>query len=122
MEKTPSTKMRKNGMLEFMKKHNVDIPEPMPTKPVLLSLIREANVPKQYIVDNIAKISDYLVLRLPPYHCMLNPIEMVWSQMNQHCQRQNMYSNEPSKVLDSVREVCSTNISPKNWKSFYHMS
>ena len=85
MEKTPSMKMRKNGMIEFMKKHNIIIPEPIPVKPVLLSLIREVNVPKQYIVDNIAKTSGCSVLRLPPHHCMLNPIEMVWSQMKQYC-------------------------------------
>ena len=77
MEKTPSMKMRKNGMIEFMKKHNIVRAEPTTTKAVLLSLIREANVPKQYIVDNIAKTSGCSVLRLPPYHCLLNPIEMV---------------------------------------------
>ena len=77
MEETPSMKMRKNGMIEFMEKHNITIPEPMPTKPVLHSLIREANNPKQYIVDKIAKTSGCSILWLPPYHCMLNPIEMV---------------------------------------------
>ena len=35
----------------------ITIQEPVPTKPVLLSLIREANVPEQYIVDIIAKTS-----------------------------------------------------------------
>ena len=29
-------------MIEFMKERNITIPEPIPTKPVLLSLIREA--------------------------------------------------------------------------------
>ena len=116
MEKAPSMKMRKNGVIEFMKNHNI-IPEPIPTKLVLLGLIREANVPKQYIIDNIAKPSGCSVLRLPPYHCMLDPTEMVWSQIKQHCQRQNIYTNEPSKVLDLMREVCSTKISPKIWES-----
>ena len=41
MEKTPSVKMRKNCMIEFMKERNITIPEPILTKPVLLSLIRE---------------------------------------------------------------------------------
>ena len=38
--------------------------------------------------------------------------------MKEHCRRQNIYTNEPSKVLDLIREVCSTKISPKNWESF----
>ena len=48
MKKKPSMKIRKNGMIEFIKKHNI-IPGPIQTKPVLLSLIGEANVPKPYI-------------------------------------------------------------------------
>ena len=43
---------------------------------------------------------------------------MVWSQMKQYCRRQNVYNDEPSKVLDLIREVCSTKFSPKNWESF----
>ena len=87
--------MRKNGMIEFMKKHNIIIPEPIPEKRVFLSLIGEANVRKQYVVYNIVKTSGCSVLRLPSYLCVLNPIEMVWSQMKQHCWRRNIYTNEP---------------------------
>ena len=46
MEKKPSMKFTKNSMIAFMKKRNITILEPIPTKPVLLSLIREANAPK----------------------------------------------------------------------------
>lgn len=41
---------------EFMKKYNIAIPEPMPTKPVLLRLIREANVWKQYTLIKLPKL------------------------------------------------------------------
>ena len=49
MKKAPSMKMRKYGMTEFMKKHNVTKSEGIQTKPVLLSLIKEANVLKKYL-------------------------------------------------------------------------
>ena len=77
-----------------MKEYNITIPESISTKPVLRSLIREANVPKQYIIDNIAKTSGCSVPWLSPYHYMLNLIEMVWTQMKQHCRRQKVYTNE----------------------------
>ena len=35
-----------------------------------------------------------------------------------HCLQQNIYTNEPSRVLDFIYEVCSTNILPKTWESF----
>ena len=38
--------------------------------------------------------------------------------MKQPCRQQNIYTNEPSKVLDLIREVCSTKISLKDWESF----
>ena len=38
-------------MIEFMKKHNIPITKTITTKAILLSLIREANVPMQYIVN-----------------------------------------------------------------------
>ena len=118
IEKTPSMNMRKNDMIDFMKKYVIRIPKPFPTKPVLLSLIKEANIQKQYIVDNIAKLAGHSVLRLPPYHCMLNPIEMVWSQLKQHCRRDNIHTNEPAKVLELIRDVCNTKISLKNWENY----
>ena len=55
-------KMRKNGVTQFMKKQNITKLEPIPTKPVLLRLITEENILKQYIVDNIAKASRSLTL------------------------------------------------------------
>ena len=55
-------KMRKNGVTQFVKKHNITKLEPIPTKPVLLCLITEENILKQYIVDNIAKASRSLTL------------------------------------------------------------
>ena len=79
--------------------------ELIPTKPLLLSLTREANVPKQYIIDSIAKTSGCSVLRLPPFHGMLKPIEMVWSQMKQHCRQQNIYTKELPKMLDLICKV-----------------
>ena len=92
--------------------------ELIPTKQLLLSLTREANVPKQYIIDSIAKTSGCSVLRLPPFHGMLKPIEMVWSQMKQHCRQQNIYTKELPKMLDLICKVWSTKISLKNLESF----
>ena len=34
-----------------------------------------------YVIDEIAKAAGLEVVRLPTYHCELNPIEMVWAQV-----------------------------------------
>ena len=77
VEKTPTMNMKKNDMIAIMINHGIEIPNPLPTKPVLLQKIRQANIFIQFVIDIMAKEARFSVLRLPPYH--LNPIEMVWS-------------------------------------------
>lgn len=36
---------------------------------------------EKYIVDETAKAQNITVLRLPPYHCELNPIELIWADV-----------------------------------------
>jgi transposase len=37
----------------------------------------------------MAKKEGHTVIRLPPYHCELNPIELVWSQVKGYVARNN---------------------------------
>ena len=48
-----------------MIKHCIEIPSPLIVKPVLLQKIREANVPKKCVVDELA-LDGYSVLRVLP--------------------------------------------------------
>jgi hypothetical protein len=34
--------------------------------------------PKKYVADSLAAKYGHKVLRLPPYHCIFNPIELIW--------------------------------------------
>src|SRR5277367_6580138 len=43
----------------------------------------------KYEIDEIAKAAGHKVLRLPPYHCELNPIEMAWAQVKGYIARNN---------------------------------
>jgi transposase len=40
-------------------------------------------------VNKTAALSGKKILRLLPYHCSLNPIEMVWKHVNGHVARNN---------------------------------
>ena len=41
------------------------------------------------IVDSIAKNAGHETLRLPPHHCELNPIEMVWGVLKNYVATEN---------------------------------
>jgi transposase len=54
----------------------------MNKKDTLLNICRNNYTEKKYAVDEIIEQAGHEVLRLPPYHCIFNAIEMVWSQAN----------------------------------------
>ena len=41
------------------------------------------------VVDNIAKKYGHEVIRLPPYHCDLNAIELIWADEKNYEVREN---------------------------------
>ena len=80
VDKIPNMHTKKAEMLDFMKRNSITVPEPLPTKPVLSELIKMANIQKKFAIDSIAFENGHLVLRLLPYHCCLNAVELVWHQ------------------------------------------
>ncbi|XP_050422420.1 uncharacterized protein LOC126834501 [Adelges cooleyi] len=42
-----------------------------------------------YVIDELAKANDKLVLRLPPYHYKLNPIDLAWSPVKHYIRMHN---------------------------------
>ena len=45
------------------------------------------------IIDEIAKIFGHEVLRLPPYHCELDAIELVWADLKNFVPKENTTCN-----------------------------
>jgi len=44
---------------------------------------------KKYELDEIALSMGHEVIRLPPYHCQYNPIELIWAQVKGKVAEQN---------------------------------
>lgn len=58
----------------------------------LLQLVKENKMMYQlYKVDEIAAKAGHTVLRLPPYHCELNPIELILAQIKGTVARKKHY-------------------------------
>lgn len=99
-----------------MKKNKITIPDGKVTKKDLLTIIKNLNIPKQYRVDELAKGHGHIVMRLPPYYCVLNPIELVWSTLKKGIRRNNTCPRLSSGVVDLVRREVSS-ITKELWKS-----
>lgn len=76
--KVPTTSTKKADIIEFMECKGMEVP-PKATRKILLQMIKEKKFENEYFIDNFFKSRGHTVLRLPPYYCVFNPIEMVWA-------------------------------------------
>lgn len=116
LEKYPNSTWKKTHILEWLISKNVVFNRPM-LKPELLAKVRELRPQhKSYVIDNIAKDNGHTVLRLPPYHCEFNPIELVWAMVKGYVKQ-----NNTTYKIEDVRQTLNTaieRVTPQNWKNF----
>lgn len=66
-------------------------------------------------MDELAKEYGVTVLRLPPYHCEMNPIELIWAQVKGFVAKQNKtFKMAELKVL--LPEALAS-VTAENWKN-----
>ena len=65
---------------------------------MLRKIHRATNTSK--VIDNIAKRYGHEVLRLPPYHCDFNAIELIWTDEKNFVARENK-----EMALESVEKL-----------------
>ncbi|CAH0720741.1 unnamed protein product, partial [Brenthis ino] len=75
------------------------------TRPQLLEIVNKNKPEPVYSVDAILTGLGHKILRLPPYHCDLNPIEMVWASMKRKVAEINI--GKPSNQMPEMLPQCS---------------
>ena len=88
LERIPTMSSRKQVMQDWLTSHRICFLE-CALKRELYNLIRSSNFNPKYAVDEMARAAGHEVVRLPPYHCELNPIELAWSQVKWHINDNN---------------------------------
>lgn len=66
----------------------------------------------KYRIDTVAEEAGHEVVRLPPYHCQYNPIELVWAQVKTYVAQRNTFKMADLKPL--LKEAL-RNVTPQNW-------
>jgi hypothetical protein len=88
-------------IINWLSSHGIPCSDDM-FKPQLKRLIHiHESSAQKYVVDHIqASYGQHTVLRLPPYHPDLNPIEMIWLQINEWVASRNVkFKTEKVKLL-----------------------
>ena len=97
--KTPTSNSRKGDMISWLTKNNINFNNKA-KKPELYGIVKLNKGPPIYKVDEFLKRKGHEVLRLPPYHCELNPIELIWGDLKGFVGRENStFKAEDVKAL-----------------------
>ena len=113
---TPTSSWRKAAIQEWLAQEKVAF-DPDMRKVELLELVRPLQHKREYVLDNLARDAGHEVIRLPPYHCDLNPIEMIWAQMKAYVRQRNT----SGRLQDVERLLCESQqvIDQELWRNCY---
>lgn len=88
--KAPTSKSRKQVMKDWLSTHGIpfsdDLLVPELYRLILLNKCRFV----RYELDELVATNGHVVLRLPPYHPDLNPIELIWAEVKNHVASKNV--------------------------------
>lgn len=88
-ENIPVRSWKKTDIMDWLKQKNIPVDNSY-VKAEVLGLVRKHKpAVKKYIVDEVAKAENKIVLRLPPYHCELNTIKLAWSKVKGYVKNKN---------------------------------
>jgi transposase len=110
--KTPTMSSNKTTIKEWLINNNIYFDEYLGKKQ-LIEIVKNNPKPPQYYVDDIVKKFNCHPLRLPPYMCDLNPIEMIWNTWKQDVSHHNFNSN--LKEFKKLLLKCFDSISSSVW-------
>lgn len=114
-ENLPTTSWKKAEIVNWLQRKELSYDNTM-VKKELLGIVRlHKSQYKKYVIDEMARDRGIIVLRLPPYHCELNPIELIWAQVKGYVAR-----NNKTFKMQEVRQLLLNslaNVSSENWQN-----
>ncbi|KAM7282786.1 uncharacterized protein ISCGN_000027 [Ixodes scapularis] len=119
VECVPSKSSTKSFIQEWLSSKGIDWDKDM-LKVELISLVSQVRHKfLSYRVDTRAETVGCTVLRLSPYHCELNPIELIWGQVKNEVARSN--SSFKLKDVKVLLEQAIKNVTKDNGPLLYSM-
>ncbi|CAI6373996.1 unnamed protein product [Macrosiphum euphorbiae] len=116
LDPIPTMTWKKDKIVQWLRSKGCIIETPM-VKHMMMDKVREIrHLYDKYVIDEEALKSNKIVLRLPPYHCELNPIELAWAAVKNHVK----YNNTTFKLND-VQQLLVDGVNlvtPNMWANF----
>lgn len=114
LEQQPTSAWRKGQIIDWLQKKAIEHHDQM-LKVELLNIARQNKSEHvKYVVDELARQNNVEVLRLPPYHCEFNPIELIWAQVKGEVARKNT-SFKLGQIKNLFNEAIQ-NVTANDWQ------
>lgn len=115
-EKCPTIQWKKQEIIEWLKSKG-EVIDPTMIIPELLEVVKRLKpMYSTYVIDEMVSEHNKVVLRLPPYHCELNPIELARTTVKNHVE-----TNNTTLKLADVRNLLiegTKKVTVKMWKNY----
>lgn len=116
IDEAPTSTTRKADIIKWLENKGEIIDKPM-VIPQLLEMVKRLKpLYEKYVIDELVKASNRIVLRIPPYHCELNPIEQAWESVKIYVRMNNTIYTFPEVkrlIIEGVERV-----NAEMWKTF----
>ncbi|CAH2109222.1 unnamed protein product [Euphydryas editha] len=113
-EKIPTLQWNKQQIIDWLQSKGVTMDTSYLKKELMLKVGEISPQYNTYLVDETAKANGIEILRLPPYHCKLNPIEFVWAQIKNYIAANN--STYKLKDVEKLFYDAIETIDSNKWK------
>ncbi len=116
-ERAPNMNSHKRDIMTWLNDNNVSYSPSMLKTELYSKVLEIKNSNKKYKIDEIVKNAGHEVLRLPPYHTELNPIETIWTIAIDSIKKR--YAKEKHDDDDIVKLVMEefSKISAEDWQN-----
>ncbi|GBP32387.1 hypothetical protein EVAR_81194_1 [Eumeta japonica] len=88
INKMPTQANRKYEIINWLRDNGEEVDDSL-LKVELLKILKTKMQPKRYVIDEMAAEHRHTVLRILPYHCQYNAIELIWAQVKGYTARNN---------------------------------
>lgn len=112
----PTVSYKKFQIIQWLVSNNI-AHDPSLTKLELLEICKFHREKQYYEIDQIAANHGHKVLRLPPYHCIFNPIELVWAQVKTEVKRRNSNAHQSLKNAEQITQEAIQHVTPQHWQN-----
>ena len=106
LEKMPALSWRKSDLWDWLVKKGAQ-PSVDMYKMELYHMAKSLSVGRKYRIDTIAEEAGHKIIRLPPYNCQYNPIELIWAQVKSYVGKRNTFKMADLKPLlkEAINQV-----------------